>query len=293
MQGKMTGVPRMKLLVVLSLFAAILCPTVSIFGEKLSESRTLTRSMAFSGSGKRLIVDNVWGSVLVKGYAGTGVEMVAQETIHAKSSDRLERASREVKLEIYERPGEIELFVNGPFRCKDDRRHWADHGNPGYEVVYDFEIRVPFDTEIDVRTVNDGDIRVEDVRGDFRIHNVNGSIRMEAMAGSGEVETVNGPIVASFGANPTAASRFETINGRIDVSFRPDLSADLEMVARWGEQWSEFEVEALPSLPPTKRTKDGRTVIEIQKSSRVRVGEGGPTFSFETLNGNIYVRKGT
>ena len=65
------------------------------------------------------------------------------------------------------------------------------------------------------------------------------------------------------------------------------------MVARWGELWSEYKVVPLPSLPPTKRTKGDRTIIEVQRGTRVRVESGGPTHSFETLNGNIYVRKET
>jgi hypothetical protein len=113
------------------------------------------------------------------------------------------------------------------------------------------------------------------------------------MAGSGEATTVNGSVVASFVSNPKGDTHFETINGKIDVSFQADLAADLEMLARWGELWSEYVVRPLPMAPPVKRTKGSRTVIEMSRGTRVRVNGGGPTHSFETLNGNIYVRKGT
>ena len=99
-------------------------------------------------------------------------------------------------------------------------------------------------------------------------------------------------VVASFAANPVDDSHFETVNGKIEVSFQPNLSADLDMLTRWGELWSEYEVAALPSAPPTKRTQGERTVIEMSRATRVRVAGGGPTHSFATLNGNIYVRKG-
>ena len=279
-----------------SMLLMVVCVAASSAAEDLSDSRTLQESIAFEGSGThRLVVDNVWGSIVVEGYAGDTVEMKAVETVRARSTERVELARDEVELQILSKDGEIELYVDGPFRCHNREEHgncwnrWHDK----YEVIYDFKIRVPRDIEIEVRTVNHGDIEVSGVEGDFIVNNVNGSIELSGLAGSGEATTVNGPVVASFVSNPAHDSHFETINGKIDVSFQPGLSADLEMLARWGELWSEYQVEPLPSLPPTKRTEGGRTVIELQRGSRVRVDDGGPTHSFETLNGNIYVRKGT
>jgi hypothetical protein len=264
--------------------------------EQLSNSRNLHESIAFDGAGsQRLIVDNVWGSIVVEGYEGKTVEMTAVETVRARTAERIDQARDEVKILVLKREGEIELYVDGPFRCQGERErgncwsHWHDR----YEVIYDFHIRVPHGADLEVRTVNHGDIEVSGVHGDFLVHNVNGSIDLRGLAGSGEAMTVNGPVVVTFVSNPKHNSHFETVNGKVDVSFQPDLSADLEMVARWGELWSEYKVEPLPSSPPTKRTEGGRTIIETQRGSRVRVDSGGPTHSFETLNGNIYVRKGT
>lgn len=282
---------RMKaILLVTSLALCIAAPGKA---ENLSDSRNLQESISFESSGaRRVIVDNVWGSISVEGYKGETVEMTAVETVRARTAERIELARKEVELQILKEGSEIELYVDGPFRCRDraERGNCWNRWHDRYEVVYDFQIRVPHDTDIEVRTVNQGDIEVSGVRGDFLVQNVNGSIELSGLAGSGEATTVNGPVVASFISNPKNDSHFETINGKIDVSFQPGLSADLEMTARWGELWSEYKVEPLPALPPTKRTEGKRTIIEIPGSSRVRVDAGGPTHSFETLNGNIYVR---
>ena len=282
---------RMKaILLVTSLALCIAAPGKA---ENLSDSRNLQESISFESSGaRRVIVDNVWGSISVEGYKGETVEMTAVETVRARTEERIELARKEVELQILKEGSEIELYVDGPFRCRDraERGNCWNRWHDRYEVVYDFQIRVPHDTDIEVRTVNQGDIEVSGVRGDFLVQNVNGSIELSGLAGSGEATTVNGPVVASFISNPKNDSHFETINGKIDVSFQPGLSADLEMTARWGELWSEYKVEPLPALPPTKRTEGKRTIIEIPGSSRVRVDAGGPTHSFETLNGNIYVR---
>ena len=258
-----------------------------------TETRTLEERVAFSQvHDRRLVIDNVFGSIVVRASDGDVVEMVARETVYADSAARLEAARAEVELRISERDGEVELFVDGPFRCREDRHEWSSHHrDPGYRVVYDIEVRVPYYIELDLSTVNEGDIHVEDVRGDFRIHNVNGSIRLERMAGSGEVETVNGPVEASFASAPLAETTFSTVNGEIDVAFPADLSADLELASRFGELWSGYRAVPLPVAPPETRTEGGRTVIETARGAVVRVGSGGPRISFETLNGNIYVRK--
>ena len=273
--------------------AAALATTAN--ARELQETATLRETVSPASGAVRLIVDNVWGSITIRGHESSSIEMVAHQTIRARTPQQIELAKQEVELEISERDGEVELYVNGPFRCPDRQQRWEcwNTWKERYTVRYDFEIRVPRTIALAVSTVNDGDIEVSDVQGDFEVHNVNGSIDLEGMAGSGEAVTVNGPVVASFVANPSGDTHFETINGKIDVSFQPGLSADLELVARWGDLWSEYEVEPLPSLPPTKRTKGGKTIIEVQKSTRVRVSKGGPVHSFETLNGDIYVRKGT
>lgn len=279
-----------------STFVGLLLLTVPALATEISESRTIEETLGFDGSGgKRLIVDNVFGSVSIQSQKGNSIVMAVQETRYARTVEGIARSKQEVDLKIYRRDGEIELFVDGPFRHSDDRHCWShfrDH-RPTYRVQYDFEILVPDSTDLDVRTINDGDIKITDVRGNFHISNVNGSVRLEGLDGSGEVETVNGEIWASFTGNPTADTRFVTVNGEVEARFQSDLSADLELKARWGEVWSEYSVEPLPSSPPTQRTDNGRTVIEFDSSSRVRVGDGGPTLYFETLNGDIFVRRNT
>jgi len=282
--------------VLLVLVASVTALSTPAQAEELTESRTLEELFDAAPSGAtRLVVDNIFGSVTISGEDRRTISMVAKETRQADTKAGIARAAEEVDLRIFRREGEIELFVDGPFRDENCRNRWSDReqGRPRYQVSYDFDIRVPFDTELEVRTITDGDIRISDVRRDFEVNNVNGSIRLEGMAGSGKVETVNGEIWASFAANPLADTRFITVNGEVEAFFQPGLSADLELKTQWGETWSEYPVVALPSHPPTQRTEDGRTVIEFESGSRVRAGEGGPKLYFETLNGDIYVRKST
>ena len=114
---------------------------------------------------------------------------------------------------------------------------------------------MPRGIELALKTVNDGEIRVTDVRGDFEVSNVNGGIEMRGLAGSADVRTVNGPITLEFLDGPDEASSFSTINGDVEVYFPVDVSADLLMISRFGDLWSEFEVESVPTTPEVRETR--------------------------------------
>jgi DUF4097 and DUF4098 domain-containing protein YvlB len=93
-----------------------------------------------------------------------------------------------------------------------------------------------------------------------------------------------------FERAPAAATAFKTVNGRIDVAFPSDLSADLAFKTMHGEIWTDFDVEPLAVAPTTEGKREGtRYVFRSDQRSMVRVGRGGPTHSFETLNGDIEV----
>src|SRR5438034_11187582 len=95
------------------------------------------------------------------------------KSVRAESKEKLERARKEVTLDITEQAGSLKLYVNGPFRCNCDdgcgRREFE-----GYIVKMDFQLRVPRDIDIKVKTVNEGRVLVGDTNGSFLVRNVNG-----------------------------------------------------------------------------------------------------------------------
>ena len=297
-----------RLLTALGVLAAVASTAVGSTGEDVvvRETRILERSLVFpsASAARKVVVDNLHGSIVVRGTNGDRVEMKVRETVLAEDSEAAARARREVELDVTSGERGIELYVDGPFRCRcrscDEAREepdcrgrrwsrsWRD---PGYEVVYDVELEVPRGVELELATVNRGEIEVRGVRGRFLVSNVNGGVELEGVVGSGKATTVNGPIEVSFFEPPDGDSRFETVNGSVDLRFPAELSADFDLTTRWGELYSEFPVRSLPSPPPTRRREDGRLVIRSGSGTRLRVAEGGPTVTVETLNGNVYLRE--
>jgi hypothetical protein len=250
------------------------------------EERTLEESVPVSSNSPRVVVENVFGSIHVTAHDRATVEMSAQETVRADTRADLERARTEMGLRT-ERDGDEIAFRVGDRDDDCDCRwnRWDD-----YVVEYDVELRVPVGTSLDLSTVNNGEILVEGVHGDFEVRNVNGAVRLRGLWGTGSVTTVNGELEALFERAPTAATAFKTVNGRIDVAFPANLSADLAFKTMHGEIWTDFDFETL-AVPPTSdgRREGTRYVFRSDQRSMVRVGRGGPTHSFETLNGDIEV----
>jgi hypothetical protein len=94
-------------------------------------------------------------------------------------------------------------------------------------------------------------------------------------------------ILASFAVLFTAPSLSATAAARSESESRT-----LTETRAFADPGAAHGVEApreLERSPPRRR--DGHFVYEKGRSFGVRVADGGPELSFDTLNGNIYVRR--
>jgi hypothetical protein len=251
--------------------------------EKIQKSFTLP-----AAGHKSLEIDNVWGSIEVIADTTDKVELTIARTNQAESKEKLERAKKEVTLDVTQEEGALKLYVNGPFRCQcDDCRHSRD--DEGYRVKMDFNVHVPRDIDIKVKTVNEGRVKVSNVNGSFVVRNVNGDIEMNNMAGSGTARTVNGPVIVSFRQNPRENSDFKTVNGNVELRFAHDLSADFRFKTFNGGIYSDFPVTALPVHAIEAEHKGGKVVYRADRFTSARVKAGGPEIQVENLNGDIRI----
>ena len=165
-------------------------------------------------------MDNVSGFVHVTGYSGAQVQVSVARHIGADSIAALAEAKRDVKLDMSQQGNFVRLYVDGPFRNHDGVNYRGDDYY-GYRVTFDYDIQVPSDTELVLKTINDGDIEVKKTTGDFTINGLNGGIDMQEISGSGSVRTLNGPVKVAFTRNPAKPSEFHSLNGNVDVYFQP------------------------------------------------------------------------
>lgn len=260
------------------------------------DDTTATRTLVFAaGGGRTLDVRNISGFIRVEGTNDSAVQISVHKVIRAETADDLAEAQRDVRLDFRDGAPKVEAIVTDrrgqvcgePW--KDDGQRWD---RVRYEVRYDFTIRVPRNAALRLCTVNGGDLVVNATQGDFDVSNVNGLIEMRDVAGSGRAQTVNGPVTVTFTANPKQTSSFKTVNGNVDVSFPQGLDAEFAMKTMNGGLFTDFEAQPLPArVSAAGERRNGRFVYRANEFTRVRVGDGGPEITFETLNGNVRARR--
>lgn len=233
-------------------------------------------------------VKNIIGPIHVTGHDRNTVEMHATETVRGDLQADIERARADMQLRTETEPGRVAIRVRHVGDDDNDGRRNSSWDN--YSIEYDIEVRVPRGATIDISTVNDGDVTVEDVNGEFTLRNVNGGVRLVRAGGSGTINTVNGNVEAVFARAPSEATSFHTVNGELDVTFPANLSAELAFHTMQGDVFTDFDVESL-STPPEVRRDRGRYFMNTNRNSAFRIGTGGERYSFNTLNGDIFVRK--
>jgi DUF4097 and DUF4098 domain-containing protein YvlB len=256
------------------------------FRETKEES--IQKSFTLPAGHKALEIDNIWGSIEVIADTTDKVELSVKRYTRAESKQALEKADKEVTLDITQEEGTLHLYVNGPFRCQcDDCRHHRD--DDGYIVKMDFTVHVPREMDVKVKTVNEGHVSVRGSNGSFSVRNVNGRIDMENVTGSGTARTVNGPVTVSFRENPKENSDFKTINGAVELKFAKNLSADFRFKTFNGGIYSDFPVTAMPVHAMEKESRGGRVIYRSDRFAEVRVNAGGPQIQVENLNGDIRI----
>ncbi len=269
--------------------------SAAFVGEKLEveEKEKIERTLHFQdpSKSKEVSVDNIFGSISVEGFEGREVQLIAHKTIKARNKEKILKAREELRLEITEDGNTIDLYVDGPFRDCDKNRRRKGWRDPGYQVHYDFQIRVPHATNLTLKTATDGTIRVENIEGEFDIDHANGRIDMIEVAGAGNAHTANGDVRVVFSKNPESDCSFKTVNGDVSVSFQKNLSADFRLKTFNGDGYSDFPISYLPSRPAKKGRENGKFVYKSDRFVGVRIDKGGPEIKMDTLNGDLLIHK--
>jgi hypothetical protein len=237
-----------------------------------------------------LEVSTISGNIRIAGEAGDTIDVAVKKTIRAETAADADAADAAVGLEIAETADAVRLLgdVNAQPGC-DWETITRRRTRPPYQVAFDFDVRVPVNTRLRLCTVNGGAVHVVATAGGFEIDNVNGPITLTDVRGSGRATTVNGAVSAAFAENPKAASEFKSVNGDIDVTFRPGLSADLVMKTFNGGLFTDFDVTRLPMAIAVAERRNGMAVYRGSRFTGFRAGQGGPEIKLDAFNGNIRV----
>jgi DUF4097 and DUF4098 domain-containing protein YvlB len=154
-------------------------------------------------------------------------------------------------------------------------------------------LKVPASMNLNVSTVINGDVDIKNVSGTLSASNVTGSIKITNARNITNAHTISGNVTINYLENPKEESKYYTLSGSLNITYLPDLSADMEFKSMNGNFYTDFtNVEVLPvRITKTKEQEGGGTVYRLGKNRDIRIGSGGKIFKFETLTGNVYIKK--
>ena len=152
---------------------------------------------------------------------------------------------------------------------------------------------MPEHLALNVHTVQQGDLIIEEIHGPVSASHVNGDVILEDVISVCRAKTVNGDVTVSFDGRPDLDGDYSTINGTITLNCSEPLQANVTAKTMNGSLYSAFDyITNAPQLVKTKEKDGGTTTYKLEETFNIAIGKsGGPNLSFETLNGNIYLKK--
>ncbi len=157
----------------------------------------------------------------------------------------------------------------------------------------DFDIKVPKNFSLKLSVTNNGNIYVENITGEIEASNTNGKIDMKNVRGSVIADALNRNITISFDKISNSESMaFSSLNGNLDISFPPNLKADVKAKTDNGAIYTDFELKISDKKADIKSSRSSNVYqVNVDKWTFGTINGGGPELLFKTLNGDIIIRK--
>jgi hypothetical protein len=260
--------------------------SLMIAANSLAQSgstETLTVPLSSPGKPYSLKVHLVSGSIKVASYDGKDIiiNVVPRNGDDEEDSKAVENGMKRISTH-----GSYEVTAK-----EADNNVTVNTGNPNKAI--DLDLKIPQDVKLQIGTVNDGEVVVENVRGELEVNNVNDKITLTNISGSVVCNTVNGDVNVTFKTiDPKAPMAFSTLNGDVNVTLPADTKANLKLKSDNGDVFSDFDIE-LDKTPAKidKVTEPG--LYKIKKDDWVygKINGGGPEMMMKNMQGNIYVKK--
>ena len=247
-------------------FVAILAVIVSSAhaGEQVIEESAWTDTYPVSAASPRLEISNIWGSVRVRSGEPGQITVSVKERRAAPDQELFERSLDVIKADSTADAAGVSILVGEPIRG------WQRLDRcPGCRVDYQFDVTVPPGTTVDVGTVLDGRVEVEDVNGAVSASNVNGPISVAGLSDCESIHSVNGRISLDFRSAPGRDCAIETINGDITLGMPNGSGLDIALDLFNGRIVSELQVDPI-ALPATvEHTTDGDPLRRVRNPGRL------------------------
>ncbi len=235
------------------------------------------------GKGATLMIANSGGNVQVSAATGERIEVEAMKHAWAPDAEQAKQRLADAVIEVYATGNRVEVRVE----------HRARRDGRGIDV--EFNVKVPADTTVDLRTVS-GDMRVTNVKGEVRVQGVSGNLALEGTSRLAAVKTVSGSITITNGGADAQLS-LSTVNGDLLVQTLTTRALDVNTVngdvriSGWSGDRAHIRTLDGDLDLETSMVKGGRYEIESHSGSINLSLPEQPGFELEahTFSGRIRI----
>jgi hypothetical protein len=223
------------------------------------------------GSGNRIILRNLNGSVHVERANGRTLEVTAEK--RWRKGD-----PADVRITAARVSGRDVLVCaawTDQTRCTETSYSVHNTGDNN-DVQVHFTVRLPAGADAVVSTTN-GEIEIVGATGDVDAHTTNGSVIAESNGGTVEASTTNGDVEVSMAKLPARGASYSTTNGSVTVTLPDGIDANVVAQTTNGRVVTDFQMMVSGSVST--------------RSLRGTIGRGGPVIRLSTTNGDVRLEK--
>ncbi len=265
------------------------------------QSEIVTKSLTVKGDQKDFwfCLCNINGSIEAEAYDGETIEINLEKRLFKRGSSS-EANIEDLKMEVLEGEDYTKVMMTHPSYSYSEPRdaldcHWnwqrKRRGGIEYDYEFNYTLKIPRGLNVKLSTINEGHVEIKNIDGDIYASNVNGDVSVEGVKGNLKASTVNGRIDASYTSMQAEFGEFDTVNGDIYV-FVPEAGAGVfNFETQWGKVYSDLDFDERVAPKMEKVSKGGMTKFKMANSNGYRLGQGGPQLDFETLNGDIKIKR--
>ena len=233
-----------------------------------------------------LKINIINGSISIKGTATKEVKITGIKKAGKYSY-------KKAKINKREREGLKRVSINSlEFSAREYDNTVRVESSP--RGTTDFEIEIPKNFSLNISTINNGDIYVENINGTIDVSNINGKITMNGISGSVSADALNKDIKIDFvKVTPNVAMAFSSLNGDIDITFPKMIRADIKVKSDRGEIYTDFDLKAKASKPKVTRgdrKKGNAYSVKLEKWITGSINGGGAEILFKNFNGDVIIR---
>lgn len=221
--------------------------------------------------------DNPKGSVTVTGYSG---EMILVTGTPRHPTTDLSENDDMKRLDQYPFNMTAEIRGSQVLLLCDSRGRTVD-----------FDIKIPEQFSLNIKSQDNGEIKIIQVNGDINAENPHGNITLLGIAGSVSLSSVEGNIIADFKkVDLSKPIMISTLDGDLELRIPEKSKMSFKMKSSQKEIKSNLNI-VRGNRTPLIRMKKDKKIYTMDDWTYGTLNGGGPECTLSTYNGSITIKK--